>query len=61
MKRSFYNIINYKNLSAPEIKETEKKLLELEKILSSLVKYYDYDDTKYKGIRNIANLFFYLK
>ena len=35
-RRSLYNIKNQKNLSAPEIKETEKNLLELEKNLSSL-------------------------
>ena len=29
-RRSLYNIKNQKNLSAPEIKETEKNLLELE-------------------------------
>ena len=43
-RRSFYNTKNQKNLSTSEIKETEKNLLELEKNLSSLKKYYDYDD-----------------
>ena len=56
-RRSLYNIKNQKNLSAPEIKETEKNLLELEKSLSSLKKYYDYDDIEYRGIRDIGNLF----
>ena len=37
---------NQKNLSAPEIKETENNLLELEKSLSSLERNYDYDDTE---------------
>ena len=56
-RRSLYNIKNQKNLSTPEIKETEKNLLELEKSLSSLKKYYDYDDIEYRGIRDIGNLF----
>ena len=51
-RRSLYNIKNQKNLSAPEIKETEKNLLELEKTLLNLKKYYDYDDTEYRGIRD---------
>ena len=48
---------NQNNFSAPEIKETEKNLLELEKSLLSLKKYYDYDDTEYRGIRDMENLF----
>ena len=55
-RRSLYNITNQKNLSTPEIKETEKNL-ELEKSLSSLKKYCDYDDTEYRRIRDIENLF----
>ena len=51
-RRSFYNIKDLKNLSTPEIKETEKKVLELEKSLFSLKKYYDYDDIEYRGIRD---------
>ena len=57
-RRRFYNIKN-QNLSTPEIKQTKKSLLELEflkillKSLSSLKKYYDYDDTKYWGIRDL--------
>ena len=46
-----------KNLFTPEIKETEQSLLELEKSLSQLKKYYDYDDTEYQGIRDIGDLF----
>ena len=56
-RRSLYSIKNRKNLSTAEIKETEKNLLELGKSLSSLKKYCDYDNTKYKGIRDIGNLF----
>ena len=44
------------NLSTPEIKEIEKNLLELEKNLFKQKKYYD-DDIKYKGIRDVRNLF----
>ena len=54
---SLYNIKNIKNLSAPEIKETEKNLFELEKSLSSLKRYYDYGDTENQGIGDIKNLF----
>ena len=46
-----------KNLFTPEIKETEQNLLQLEKSLSKLKRYYDYDDTQYQGIRDIGNLF----
>ena len=56
-RRSLHNIKKQKNLFAPEIKETEKNLLELEKSLSNLKKYYDYDDTVYRGIRDIENSF----
>ena len=56
-RRSFYNIKNPRNLSTSEIKETRKKLLELEKSLYNLKKYYDYDDNKYQGIKDIGNLF----
>ena len=54
---SLYNMKNKKNLSAPKMKKTEKNLQELEKSLSSLKKYYDYDETKYREIRDIENLF----
>ena len=56
-RKSLYIIKNQKNLSVPEIKETDKNLLDLEKTLSSLKKYYDYDDTEYRGIREIENFF----
>ena len=46
-----------KNLSTSEIKETEKRLYELQKSLSHLKKCNDYDDTNYKGIVDIGNLF----
>ena len=56
-RRSLHNIKKQKDHSTPEIKETEKNLLELEKSLSSLEKYFDYDDTEYRGIRDIENSF----
>ena len=56
-RRSLYNINTQKNPSTPEIKETEKIFLELEKNLSGLKKYYEYDDTEYRGIRDMGNLF----
>ena len=37
--------------------EIEKNLHELEKSLSKLKWYYDYDDIEYKGIRNVKNVF----
>ena len=37
-RRSLYNIKNQNNFSIPEIKETKKNLLELEKSLSNLEK-----------------------
>ena len=39
------------NLSAPKIKEIKINLLELEEKLFKPKKYYDYDDTEYKGIK----------
>ena len=36
----------------------EKKLKKIEKNLSKLKKYHDYNDTEYKGIRDIKNLFY---
>ena len=38
-------------------KKAEKSILELEKSLSNLKKYYDYDNTEYRGIRDIENVF----
>ena len=53
---SIYNIKIFKNLSTPGIKET-KKNLELRKSFSILKKYYGYDDTEYRRIKDIENLF----
>ena len=55
--RNVYEIENKKNLSKSKIKEIEQNLIELEESLFKLSKYYDYDDIKYKGIRDVENLF----
>ena len=39
------------------MKEIEENLLELEENLFKPKKYYDYDDTEYKGIRDVKDLF----
>ena len=56
-RKRLHNIKIKKRISAPEIKETKKNLAELEKSLYNLKKYYDYDDIKYHGIRDIGDLF----
>ena len=55
IRKNLYNIKNLRYLSRSKIKEIERNLIELEKKLSK--KYYDYDDNKYKGIRDVENLF----
>ena len=57
IRRNVYDIKKQKNLSKSNIKKIEKNLLQLEESLSKLKKYYDYDDTKYKRIRDVGNLF----
>ena len=57
IRKNLYEIENKNNLSAQEIKEIEKNLFELKKNLSKLEKCYDYDDTEYKVMRDIRNLF----
>ena len=37
--------------------EIEKNLLKLEKNLSKLKEYHDYDDIEYRGIRDVKNSF----
>ena len=56
IRTNLYEIEN-KNLSESKVKEIEKSLFELEESLFKLKKYYDYDDAKYKGIRDIKILF----
>ena len=50
IRKKIYELENKKNLSTQKIKETEKSL-------SRLKKYYDYDDAKHIGIRDVRNLF----
>ena len=57
IRRSLYEIVNKKNLSKSKIKEIERYLIELENSLSKPNMYYDYDDDKYYGKREIENLF----
>ena len=37
--------------------EIERSLLELEENIFKPKKYYDYDDTEYRGIKNVKDLF----
>ena len=57
IRRNLYEIENKNNFSTPKIKEIEENLFELEKNLFKPKKYYDYDDSKYKGVRDVRNLF----
>ena len=57
IRRNLYEIEKKKNLSKSKIKEIEQNLIELEESLFKLNMYYDYDDDKYYGIRDIGNLF----
>ena len=57
IRRNLYEIETRKNLSKSKIKKIKKNRLELEESSSKLKKYYDYDDTEYKGIRDVGNLF----
>ena len=57
IRRNLYEIENEKNLFASKIKETERNLLELEENIFKPKEYYDYDDTEYKGIKNVKDLF----
>ena len=56
IRRNLYEKENENNLFAPKIKEIERNLLELEENLFKLKKYYDDDDTEYKGIRYVKDL-----
>ena len=57
IRENLYEIENEKNLSESKIKEIEKNLTELEENLSKTKTYYDYNDSEYRGIRNIRDLF----
>ena len=56
IRKNLYEIGN-KNIAESKTKDNEKNIFELEESLSKLIKYHDYDDTEYKGIRNVENLF----
>ena len=57
IRRNLYERENKKNLFALKIKEIERNLLELEENLFKTKNYYDRDDTEYKGIKNVKDLF----
>ena len=57
IRKNLYEIENEKNLFASKIKEIERNLTELEENLSRSKKYYEYDDTEHKGIRDVKDLF----
>ena len=58
IRRNLYEIKNKtKQNFALRIGEIEKSLDELERNLSRLKKYYNYDDTEYRGIKDIEGLF----
>ena len=57
IRRNLYEIENENNIFAPKIKEIQRNLLELEENLFKLKKYYEYDETEYKGIRDVKDLF----
>ena len=44
-------------LKIMKVNEIEKNLTELEENLLKSKKYYEYDDSEYRGIRNVKDLF----
>ena len=57
IRRNLYEKGNKNILSIPEIKVTEKNLLELEKNISKLKKYYNYNDIEYGRVQDVKTLF----
>ena len=57
IRKNLYEVENENNSSESKVKEIERNLTELEENLSKTKKYYDYDDIKYRGIRNVRDLF----
>ena len=55
IKKNLYEIENKKDRSTS--KKTRKYLNKLEEKIYELNKYYDYDDIKYRGIRDLRDLF----
>ena len=60
IRRNLYEMENEKNLFESKIKENERNFIELEENLFKPKKYYDYDDTEYRGIKNVKGLFDFL-
>ena len=56
IRENLYEIEKEKNLSKLKIKGIEKNLTELEGNLFKSKKYYEYDDSEYRGIRNVRDL-----
>ena len=57
IRGNLYEIQKKENLSKTKIEEIEQNLIKLEKSLLKLNKYHDYNDTEYKRIRDVENLF----
>ena len=59
IRENLYKIEKEKTLSKSKIKEIEKNLTELEENLLKSKKYYEYDDSEYRGIRNVRDLYLF--
>ena len=57
IRKILYQIETEKNPFESKIKEIERNLTELQENLSKTKKYYYYDDTEYREIRNVRDLF----
>ena len=57
IRKNLYEIENEKNPSESKIKEIERNLTKLEENLSKTKKYYNYDDTEYRGLKNVRDFF----
>ena len=57
IRGNLYEIKNKTNLFAVRTEEIDKSLDELERNISKTKKYYDYDDTEYRGIKDVKDLF----
>ena len=57
IRENLYKIEKEKNLSKSKIKEIEKNLAELEENLLKSKKYYEYDDSENREIKNVRDLF----
>ena len=56
IRKNLYEIKS-KNISESELKQIKKIFFEIDESLSKLKKYYDHDDAKYLGIKDVENLF----